>query len=238
MVARAVVESASFPTTASINSYKNWSSVVHNVGDTGVFGIAIVNSSGPGSIVILWGGTETELPVSPTVGMIIYSNTEKPNCTRLSIDGQIKFKVAGNYTIYCYGAHQEGTIWVIDDTSKFFEVVVSTTPTGTSVVSGNVTGFLGKALAGATVKMAGLEATTDSSGTFKFDNIAIGAYTITVSKEPYYSEYSIKLAVNVAGYEYKLDISLAVKSYILYGVPIAAIVGVGGGVAYLRRPRK
>lgn len=234
--AKGVVESAVVPSTAGVDVYVSWSMVIHNIGDAGIFGGGIVNASGPGSVIVKWDTTETELPPDPTKAMIIYYETAQPNCTRLSTSGQIKFMVAGTYTIQIHAVHQEGTAWYSDDYKEFTVVVSGAPPEEYCSLSGVVTGLLGMSVANATVELNSEKRTTDASGAYAFAQVKLGSYKLKVSAEPFYQPVERSLSLTVAGKSYIEDVSLSLKSYIKYGVPLAAVAGIGG-VVYLKRPK-
>ncbi len=59
-------------------------------------------------------------------------------------------------------------------------------------LTGSVVGAEGNAIGGATVKLADMETTTDSSGHFEFENVTAGSHTLTAEKDGYG-----KLTINV-----------------------------------------
>lgn len=101
---------------------------------------------------------------------------------------------------------------------------------GTATVRGKVTGFLGMAVAGASVKIGTTEKTTDSSGLYEFLDLQPGTFTLTVTSEPLYQTFEKSLTL-AADQVYAVDITLALKWYVMGGI-IAAPVAIGAGVAY------
>jgi hypothetical protein len=235
--AKAVVESANMPTTAKVGTYIDWSMIVHNIGDTGIFGGGIMNYGGPGSAVVLWNGVETEIPPSTTSGWIVYYNDAQPNCTRLQTNGQIKFLVKGTYTIYVIGVHQEGTDWIVDDYKPFsITVTEEAPPPGKCTLKGTVLGLLGRPVSGATVKVGTVTKTTDGSGKFDFGEIDTGTYTITVTAGMY-ETYTASLSLTTDGQAYDITINLQIGRMLLYGGVASVFAITGVVVAVATRPK-
>ena len=114
LVARGSIEAYSFPGAADVGVDKPWSAKVHNVGDTGVLALGIVNPDGsPGSIVVTWEGTPHTL--EPGRYLRIATTGEVPNCTRLDTSGMIAFSAEGSYPLLLWGMHLEGSTWFYDD---------------------------------------------------------------------------------------------------------------------------
>lgn len=236
-VAKGVVESAVIPDSAGIEEYKPWDMDIHNIGNTGVFGGGICNAYGPGSVVVKWQGEETELSPDPSRALIFYYTDAKPNCTHLKTSGEIKFMAEGTYTIRVYGVHRENSSWIADDYKEFTVEVSGAPPSEEKCsLSGVVTGLLGIPVGGATVELNGKTRTTNSAGEYVFVNVALGSYTLKVTKEPWYETYTKDLNLTIAGHEYTENVGLGLKSYILYGVPLAAVAGIGG-VIYVKSAR-
>ena len=125
-LAKGVVEAAGFPTAAEIDVYGAWNATAHNIGDTGVFGLGIVNTGGnPGNIVIKV--NEEETVISQDQYLRYYYVDAKPYCTRISMSGAIKFTSIGSYTIKVWGMHLDAGVWYYDD-EKIFKVTVTTEP--------------------------------------------------------------------------------------------------------------
>ena len=234
--AKGVVESAVIPASVGVNEYEIWSMTIHNAGDTGIFGGGIVNAAGPGNVVVLWEREETVLPPDPTKALIIHYAEAQPNCTRLSTHALIKFMTEGTYTIQIHGVHQEGTTWYSDDYKEFTVVVSGAPPEEYCNLSGVVTGLLGMSIANAIVELDGVKRTTDASGAYAFVQVKLGSYTLKVSAEPWYQPTERSLSLTVAAYGYIEDVGLSLKSYIKYGVPLAAVAGIGG-LVYIKRPK-
>ena len=235
-VAKGIVESAVMPASAGVDKYEPWSMVIHNAGDTGIFGGAIMNAAGPGNIVVLFQGEEITMPPDPTKAFIIHYDEAQPNCTRLSVNGQIKFMTEGAYTIQIHGVHQEDTAWYSDDYKEFSVAVSGVPPVQYCSLKGVVTGFFGRAVGGAIVELNGEKRTTNAAGEYAFISVLLGSYKLKVSAEPWYQPVEKSLSLTVADKEYTENVSLSLKSYIMYGVPLAAIAGIGG-VVYLRRAK-
>lgn len=234
--AKGVVESAVIPSSADTGVYLSWSIVIHNIGDTGIFGGGIVNFSGPGSVIVLWQSEESELPPDPSRALIISYVDAQPNCTKLNTSGQIKFMVEGTYVIQIHGVHQEDTLWYSDDYREFTVVVSGVPPEEYCNLSGVVTGLLGMSVANATVELNGEKRVTDGSGAYAFVKILLGSYKLKVSAEPLYQSFEKDLSLTVANISYTEDVGLSLKSYIKYGVPLAAVAGIGG-LVYIKRPK-
>jgi len=235
--AQGVVEDASMPAVAGVDSYKAWSMLIHNIGEAGIFGGAIMNFSGPGDIVILRKEQETVMPPSSTVVLIFHFTEAQPNCTRLDIDGEIKFMAEGTYKIRIHAVHLENTDWYSDDYVEF--TVVVSVAEETCSVEGKVTGFFDIMVggAGAIVALNGEKRETNTAGEYAFIKLPIGSYKLTVTKEPWYEPYEKDLSLTVVGKEYVEDVSLSLKSYIKYGVPLSVVVGGVGGVIVVRKAR-
>lgn len=120
-LAKGVIETVGFPTTAQIDEYKAWNATVHNIGEAGVFGLGVVNAVGPGNIVLKVAGEETV--ISPGYYLRYYYTEAKPNCTRLTQSGEVKFSAVGTYTIKIWGMHKDAETWYYDD-EKVFTVTV------------------------------------------------------------------------------------------------------------------
>jgi hypothetical protein len=225
--AKAIIEAAVMPDTADIDSYVDWSMTVHNVGIAGIFGGAIINHDGPGSVVIKWQGKETELSPSPTHAFIISYVDAQPNCTRLVQSGQIKFLVAGTYVIQVHGVHAEDDNWFSDDYREFTVEVSGVTPPPEEKcnLSGTVTGLLGMAVGNASVELGDIKMSTNSAGKYSFESIELGKYTLKVSGAFYYASFEEEINLKEAK-DYTEDIHLGLTSMIIYGVPIAAAAGI------------
>lgn len=237
MPAKGKVVSAVMPSSAKVDEWKAWSMYIHNDGDSGIFGGGIVHVSGPGNAVVEWQGAETVLPPDPTKALLIYFSEAQPFCTSLNTEGGIKFTVEGTYVIQVHGVHQEDTTWYSDDYKEFtVEVSVTPPPEEYCSLSGVVTGFFGMAVANAIVELDSEKVTTDASGAYAFVKIKTGSYKLKVSAEPWYQPFEKSLSLTEANKPYTQDVGLSLKSYIKYGVPLAAIAGIGG-VVYIRRPK-
>ena len=240
--AKGVVESAVVPTSAGVDAYVPWSMVIHNIGDTGIFGGGIVNASGPGNVVVKWYNPSTGkyeeiiMPPDPTTFTIFHYVDAQPNCTRLNTSGQIKFMVEGTYIIQIHGVHQEGTAWYSDDYREFTVVASGVPPEEYCSLSGVVTGLFGMSVANATVELNGEKRTTDASGAYAFIQIPLGSYKLKVSAEPWYEPFEKDLSLTEVNKSYTQDVGLSLKSYIKYGVPLAAVAGIGGFV-YIKRAK-
>ena len=113
LVAKGSIEAHSFPDAADVGAEKSWNMTVHNIGDTGIFGLGIVNPSGnPGSIVITFQGTEHT--IIPGYYLRIRTPGEVPNCTRIIASGTIKFLNKGSYTLKLWGMHLRDSTWYYD----------------------------------------------------------------------------------------------------------------------------
>lgn len=127
-VAKGVLEAVSFPIAAKVGVFKAWNALVHNLGDTGVFALGIVNASGPGTIIVK--DSDGENSISPGyyvrwVHMDADGNyVAKPNCTRIAVDAEVKFPVIGIYNIKIWGLHLEGGSWYYD-AERIFTVTVT-----------------------------------------------------------------------------------------------------------------
>lgn len=234
--AKGVVISAVMPSEAGTDEYKPWSMDIHNAGGSGIFGGGIVNYSGPGNIIVLWQGEETVLPPSPTGALILHYVEAQPNCTHLVTSGSIKFMAEGTYVIQVHGVHQEPDGWWSDDYREFAVVVSGVPPGEYCSLSGVVTGLFGMAVGGAIVELNGEKRETNAAGEYAFISVSLGTYKLTVTKEPWYSPKEKSLSLTEADKEYTEDVGLSLKSYIMYGVPLAVIGGVGG-VVYVKRVR-
>ncbi len=115
LVAKGVIESYTFPSSASVGVQANWSIVAHNIGSDGKFAAGIVNPAGnPGDMTITWGGAETVIP--PGSYYRINTVSSVPNCFRINESGLVKFAVAGNYTIKLRAMHEgRPGEWIHDD---------------------------------------------------------------------------------------------------------------------------
>lgn len=125
-LAKGELEAAGFPTEAQIGEYGAWNATAHNIGDTGILGLGIVNVAGnPGNIVLKVGGEETV--ISPNQYLRYYYTDAKPNCTRLTVSGGIKFSSLGSYAIKAWAMHLDAGKWYYDD-EKLFTVTVAEEP--------------------------------------------------------------------------------------------------------------
>mgnify|MGYP001067477889 CR=1 FL=1 len=125
-LAEGVIEVANFLTAAQVDVYKAWNATVHNIGDTGLLALGVVNSTGnPGSITIREGGEE--LVISPNQYLRYSYPDPVVNCTRITISAEVKFSVKGTYTIMIWGMHGEDSTWIMDD-EKSFTVTVTEEP--------------------------------------------------------------------------------------------------------------
>lgn len=126
-LAKGVIEAVSFPSVAKLDEYKAWNATVHNIGETGMLALGVVNNvNNPGSIVVKGGGKENT--ISSGQYLRYYYPDPVVNCTRLTIsDGEVKFLVLGTYTITIWGMHKEGELWVYDD-ERVFTVTVAEEP--------------------------------------------------------------------------------------------------------------
>jgi len=121
-LAKGVIEAVNFPIAAQVDEYKAWNATVHNIGETGLLGLGVVNAAGPGSIVLKVAGEETV--ISPGYYLRYYYPEAVPNCTRLTQSGEVKFSAVGAYTIKIWGMHGENGSWYYDD-EKVFTVTVT-----------------------------------------------------------------------------------------------------------------
>ncbi|KKN32236.1 hypothetical protein LCGC14_0815860 [marine sediment metagenome] len=129
LVAKAVIEELTFPSSAEIDVQSNWSLVVHNIGTEGRFAVIIVNASGnPGDIKVTWEGREWILPPTNR-GLRIFSSSPEPNCMRIRANGQIAFTVEGSYNIRVLAQH-EGLpdVWLSDEERIITVNVAGVTP--------------------------------------------------------------------------------------------------------------
>jgi len=123
LVARGVIEDYSFPGTAEAGADQSWSAKVHNIGDTGILALGIVNTTGnPGPINVTWQGTVHNLP--PGTYLRIRTPAEVPNCSRIDTQGTIEFTVVGGYTLKLWGMHPVDSDWYYDD-EKIVPVTVA-----------------------------------------------------------------------------------------------------------------
>lgn len=127
--AKGVLEAVGFPTAAQIDIFKSWNVTVHNLGDTGVFALGVVNAaSSPGNIILK--DVDGEYIVSPNYYLRwVHQDADgnyvaKPNCTRITINATVKFLVVGTYVIKIWGMHYENGNWYYDD-EKIFTVTVT-----------------------------------------------------------------------------------------------------------------
>jgi len=124
------------------------------------------------------------------------------------------------------------------DVSKEFTVISGVVPPEEYCsLSGVVTGFFGMPVANAVVELDTERVTTDVSGAYAFAKIKTGSYKLKVSAEPWYEPFEKDLSLTEANKSYTQDIGLSLKSYIKYGIPLAAVVGGIGGIAYAKRPK-
>lgn len=112
-------------------------------------------------------------------------------------------------------------------------------PPGYGNLSGVVTGFLGRPVGDALVTLNGEETRTNAAGEYLFLSILVGDYILTVEKEPWYEKYEVAVTI-VSETEVTTDVALSLKASVKYGIPLAAIVGIGsvGGVVYTTRRKK
>lgn len=116
--AKGDIEAAGFPTTIQVDEFEAWNATIHNIGETGIFGLGIVNADGnPGNIVLKVGGEETV--ISSGQYLRYYYTAAKPNCTRLTKSGEVKFTSIGDYTIKIWGMHEDAGKWYYDDEESF-----------------------------------------------------------------------------------------------------------------------
>lgn len=108
-----LLESYTCPKEAKPDTYYPLAAVVHNNGDaTGGIAIGIANYSGPGNIIVKYGGNEQV--IAPGYVSWYYA-TSVPVCQRIGLDAEIKFSVEGDYVIWILGGHLEDTT-VVGDT--------------------------------------------------------------------------------------------------------------------------
>ena len=115
LVAQGIIESYTFPSSADMGVQASWSIVAHNIGSDGRFAAGIVNVAGnPGDMTIIWMGKETIIP--PGTYFRINSVNPEPNCKRITVNGEVKFAVAGNYAIKLWAMHEGSPDqWIYDD---------------------------------------------------------------------------------------------------------------------------
>jgi len=127
------------------------------------------------------------------------------------------------------------------DESKEFTIISGVTPPPDyGNLSGVVTGFLGKPVGDALVTLNSEERRTNAAGEYLFLSVPVGDYTLTIEKEPWYEKYETSVTI-VSESEVKKDVALSLKASVKYGIPLAAIAGIGsvGGIAYkMRRKQK
>jgi len=106
-------------------------------------------------------------------------------------------------------------------------------------LSGVVTGFLGRPVGDALVTLNGEKTRTNAAGEYLFLSVPVGDYTLTIEKEPWYEKYEVSITI-VSESEVTEDVVLSLKASVKYGIPLAAIVGIGsvGGIAYASRRKK
>ena len=126
------------------------------------------------------------------------------------------------------------------DKSKEFTIISGVLPPPEyGNLSGVITGFLGRPVGDALVTLNGEERRTNAAGEYLFLSIPVGDYTLTVEKEPWYEKYEVSVTI-VSEIEVTTDVVLSLKPSVKYGIPLAAIVGIGsaGGVAYTTRRKQ
>lgn len=122
---KATLEDYTFPIEAVIDTFKSWSIKIHNVGGIGSIGAGIVNNTGnPGNITIEHNSKQIEIPPNQYYRLWL---DDKPNCTRLSLSGKVKFASAGTYDIRIRAMHREGETWYYDE-EETITVTVSAEP--------------------------------------------------------------------------------------------------------------
>jgi hypothetical protein len=104
-------------------------------------------------------------------------------------------------------------------------------------LSGIVTGFLGRPVGDALVTLNNEEKRTNAAGEYLFLSVPVGNYTLTVEKEPWYEKYQTSVTI-VSESETKIDVVLSLKTSVKYGVPLAAIAGGVGSLAYVTWRKK
>lgn len=92
------------------------------------------------------------------------------------------------------------------------------------------------AVSGATVTLNSVKRVTDAAGKYTFTDINTGLYAFRVEKEPWYEPHEKALTLTTPGEDYTEDVGLSLKLYIKVGLPVAAVVGVVGGVYVTKRP--
>jgi len=123
------------------------------------------------------------------------------------------------------------------DESKEFTIASGVLPPPSyGNLSGVVTGFLGRPVGDALVTLNGEERRTNAAGEYLFLSMPVGDYKLTIEKEPWYEKYVTTVTI-VSETEVITDVVLSLKPSVKYGIPLAAIVGIGsiGGAVYTTR---
>ena len=125
-VSKGALESIIFPSSVTVGENKPWSAVVRNTGGLGSIALGIVNSSGnPSAIIVTYNGVEYPIELGYYLRL---SKTNVPNNDTLSSNGDVKFSVAGTYSIKLWAMHLEGSTWIYDQEIVKSVVVTTVTP--------------------------------------------------------------------------------------------------------------
>ena len=123
-VPKGALDSHTFPSKATLEKDESWSAIVRNAGDLGSIAFGIVNASGnPSKIVATWGGTEYIIELGYYLRI---SKADVPSNGTLSVNGTVRFSVAGTYSITLWAMHLEGSTWYYDQ--EIVKSVIAASP--------------------------------------------------------------------------------------------------------------
>lgn len=98
--------SYNFPTACNLNVDYDWSADVHNNGDSsGDILLGLANYSGPGDMIVTYGGAEHTVRPSE----VYWIRQAKNVCEHIVESGKVRFTTIGSYTIWVIGGHVEST---------------------------------------------------------------------------------------------------------------------------------